>query len=105
MLTTGHLLSVSPLWVDYVEMVMINQRPVLRPAHHHFGVVIVFRLPDQGRSFGDKNGKYPSEFGISGAQFLGLGMFALVADHKVAQRDFVLAGTGRRKICAARENS
>ena len=92
---TAHLDGeVSPLRVDNVEMVVINQWPVFGPAQHHFAVAIVFGLPDQGRSFGDENGKHPSELGIHRAKFFGLGVFGFVADDKVAQRDFVFVGRG-----------
>jgi hypothetical protein len=56
--------------------------------------VIIFGLPDQGRSFGHENGKDPSEVRVGGAKFLGLGVLGFVADVKVAQRNFMLAGIG-----------
>ena len=86
--------EMSPLRVDNVEMVVIDQRPVFGPAQHHFAGVIVFGLPDQGRSFGDENGKDPSELGIDGAKCFGLGVLGFVADIKVAQRNFMFAGIG-----------
>ena len=86
--------EVSPLRVDNVEMVVIDERPVFRPAQHHFTGVIVFGLPDQGRSFGHEYGKDPSELGIGGAKLFGLDVLGFVAAVKVAQRDFVFAGIG-----------
>ena len=92
---TAHLDGeVPPLRVNNVEMVVIDQRPVFRPAQHHFAVAIVFGLPDQGWSFGDENSKHPSELGIDGAKFFGLGVLGFVADGKVAQRNFMFAGIG-----------
>ena len=75
---TAHLDGeVSPLRVDNVEMVVINQRPLLGPAQHHFAVAIVFGLPDQGRSFGHEYGKHTSELRINGAKFFGFGVLGL----------------------------
>ena len=71
-----------PLRIDNVEMVVIDQGPVFGPPQHHFAVAIIFGLPNQGRSFGNKNGKHPSELGIGGAKFLGLGVLGFVADSK-----------------------
>src|SRR4030095_10598616 len=86
--------EVSPLRIDNVEMVVIDQRPALGTAQYHFAVAIVFGLPDQGRSFGNKNGKHPSELGIGGAKFFGLSVLGFVADSKVTQRDFMFASKG-----------
>src|SRR5215813_11277747 len=83
--------EVSPLRVDNVEMVVIDQPPVFGPPQHHFAVAIIFGLSNQGRSFGNENGKHPSELGIGGAKFLGLGVLGVVADSKVTQRDFMFA--------------
>src|SRR5262249_43726921 len=48
----AHLNSeMSPPRVENMKMVVIDQRPVFGPTQHHFASVIVFRLPDQGRSF------------------------------------------------------
>ena len=92
---TAHLdREVSPLRVDNVEMVVIDQRPVLGPAQHHLARVIVFGLPDQGRSFGHENGKHPSELRIARAKFFGLGVLGFVANRKVAQRNLMLARIG-----------
>src|SRR6516165_7893826 len=87
---TAHLdRQVPPLRVDNVEMVVINQWPVFRPPQHYLARVIVFGLPDQGRSFGHENGKHPSKLRIQRAKFFGLSMFGLIANHKVAQRNLV----------------
>ena len=58
-------------------MVMVDEPPVFGPSQHYFTSGIVFGLPDQGRSFGNENGKHPSELGIGGAKFLGLGVLGL----------------------------
>src|SRR5262245_26965412 len=83
--------EVSPLRVDNVEMVMVDEPPVFGPSQHYFTSGIVFGLPDQGRSFGNKNGKHHSKLGIGRAKFLGLGVLGFVADSKVTQRDFMFA--------------
>ena len=72
---------------------MVDQRPTLGPAQHHFALLIVFGLPDQSRSFGNENGQYPAKLRIQRAKFFRLGMFGFVADGKVAQRNLVFART------------
>ena len=86
--------EVSPLRVENVKVVVINQRPVLRSAQHHFAVVIVFSLPYQGRSFSHENGKDASEARTSRTKFFGFGVLGFVADGKVAQRNLMFAGIG-----------
>jgi hypothetical protein len=75
-------------------MVMVDEPPVFGPSQHYFTVAIIFGLPDQGRSFGNKNGKHPSKLGIGRAKFFGLGVLGFVADSKVTQRDFMFASMG-----------
>src|SRR5262245_66407172 len=87
--------EMSPLRVDNVEMVMVDEPPVFGPSQHYFTVAIIFGLPNQGRSFGNENGKHPSELGIGGAKFLGLGVLGFIADRKIPERDFVVAEIGR----------
>src|SRR5262249_60330211 len=70
----AHLNSeVSPLRIDNVEMVVIDEGPVFGPPQHYFTVAIIFGLPNQGRSFGNENGKHPSELGIGGGKIFGRG--------------------------------
>src|SRR5262249_54924863 len=91
----AHLNSeVSPLGVENMKMVMVDEPPVFRPSQHYFTVAIIFGLPNQGRSFGNENGKHPSELGIGGAKFLGLGVLGFIADRKIPERDFVFARIG-----------
>src|SRR5262245_49184067 len=91
----AHLNSeVSPLRIDNVEMVVIVEGPVLGPPQRYFTVASIFGLPNQGRSFGNENGKHPSELGIGGAKFLGLGVLGFIADRKIPERDFVFARIG-----------
>src|SRR5262245_11680146 len=78
---TAHLYGeVSALRVDNVEMVMVDEPPVFGPSQHYFTSGIVFGLPDQGRSFGNENGKHPSELGIGRTKFFGLGVLGFVAE-------------------------
>src|SRR5262245_55144382 len=75
-------------------MVMVDEPPVFGPSQHYFTSGIVFGLPDQGRSFGNENGKHPSELGIGRTKFFGLGVLGFVADSKVTQRGFMFASKG-----------
>ena len=81
----------SPLGVDNVEMVVIDQRPVLGPAHNHFALSIVFGLPDQPRRFGHPYGKHSAEFRIDGTKFYRLGVLVFFPGGTVAQRNLMLA--------------
>ena len=73
---------------------MVDEPPVFGPSQHYFTVAIIFGLPNQGRSFGNENGKHPSKLGIGRAKFFGLGVLGFVADSKVTQRDSMLASIG-----------
>src|SRR5262249_27391911 len=75
-------------------VVMIDEPPVFGPSQHYFTRRIVFGLPDQGRSFGNENGKHPSKLGIGGAKIFGFGVLGFVADSKVTRRDFRSASIG-----------
>ena len=86
--------EVAPFLIDDVEVIVVDQGPALGPAQHDFARAIVLGLPHQRRSLGHQDEKDALKVRIGRSQFFGLGVFGLVADGAVAQRDLMLVSVG-----------
>jgi hypothetical protein len=77
-----------------VEVVVIDQRPALGPAQDQLALRVGLGLPDQRRSLGDENEEHALEVGALRTELFGTGMFGLVAQFAVLDRDSMFVRVG-----------